>query len=772
MIFGAVGRCIAACVVALALSPLPKDADAAKSAKLAHPGVPALDPRDETEIIGKGTSKPLHADSQGNWTVGPALVGLDKVDKAGNWWLSGHADAVSQDGFVRARVSMASADSGGLAVRAKIERTGKLAQFHGYVIGPHKGRLEIRRQQGGASTTLVGGPALSCKGSCLLEIAVWMVGPHLVVKAYDGATMKELASLVASDATMPTGAIGLRYNGDGEFKCQGLWLRKANTPLPPRAGALGRLRYLAVPAALAEQVVDIDAKIVSRTDSTVVIQLTAEGKEALLRRIPTAQEIFADEPREFSDPAFRAAAVQPVVPTPTGFVLNSSYKDSAITEALLRAYAKRFADFGTLVEIGRSRQGRPLLALRIHAGPTPPDAVPQVLINGTHHGVELAALEFALDGCAYLLENAATDDEVKRWLTQLTVWCVPLVNPDGNDVYMHVSHHGGRKNGRDTDGNGRVDPTDGVDLNRNYPYRWHSLGEGASHSDHRRAWYRGPRAASEPETQAMMRLADAQRFVASVSFHTAANAILVPYTIPQAPDPEPNEAWKIGELMAQRAGVQVNGRLLTVKRRLYAVDGVDQDWHRAAHGTSAFLVEGTLTNPGNDKLRKMVEATRGTWMGLLERTVQGPGLWGRVRTAQGQPIVAEVRVRQVALKDGERWTSRCQDGRFGRLLAATGPHTVDAIDADGGVVATAEVEVAAGQLTSVELVVNSALPATSCSRPDLCSIDSLCAAERKNCATAGLARFCRIDGKCVERGTQSPMGRCEPDRDPWVWTAS
>ncbi len=735
-------------------------------------GVPALDPRDETPIVAKAVAKPVAAETAGAWSQQPGQVVLDKVEKAGAWWLAAHGEGPLQDGFVRGRIAFDGKDAAGLAVRAKVERIDKLTFFHGYVVGPSKGRLEIRRVQGGASTTLAAGATVGCKSTCSLEIAVWMVGPHLAAQFFDGETLKPLGSLVASDAALPSGLFGVRHQGGQPMACRGLWVRKANTPLPPRAGALGRMRYLAVPAGQLAVLDDLDTKVVSRSESEAIVQTGSAGKEAVLRRLPEAREVFADEPLSFRDASFRAAAAKPVVPTPTGFVTDASYKDPAMTEALLRAYAQRFPKVAQLVEIGKSRQGRSIWALKLHHGGQPEDAVPQVLINGAHHGVELAALEFAIDGCAYLAEHAETDPEVSDWLQRLTVWCVPLVNPDGNHLYVHVSKHGGRKNGRDTDGNGRPDPTDGVDLNRNYPYRWHTLGEGASHSDPRRAWYRGPRAGSEPETQTMLRLADDRRFLTSVSFHTQANAILVPYTIPQAPDPEPNEAWSIAEAMAQRAGPQVNGRHFTVKRRLYPVDGVDQDWHRAAHGTSAFLVEGTLTNPGMERLRKMVVATRGTWMGLLQRTLAGPGLWGRVRDSQGRPVSAEIRVRQVATKDGERWTSRCQDGRFGRMLPATGSFDVDVVGADGKTLATQKVEVGSAGLAQVELTIAGAQPATSCSRADLCAVDSLCAAETGSCAVAGPARFCRIDGRCVARGSQSPAGRCNPDRDPWTWSST
>ena len=64
-----------------------------------------------------------------------------------------------------------------------------------------------------------------------------------------------------------------------------------------------------------------------------------------------------------------------------------------------------------------------------------------------------------------------------------------------------------RKNTRDNNGSGGFDSGDGVDINRNYPYKWGSC-NGSSGS----TWaqdYRGTAPASEPETQVMMDLVKA-----------------------------------------------------------------------------------------------------------------------------------------------------------------------------------------------------------------------------------------------------------------------
>jgi len=57
----------------------------------------------------------------------------------------------------------------------------------------------------------------------------------------------------------------------------------------------------------------------------------------------------------------------------------------------------------------------------------------------------------------------------------------------------------------------------------------------------------------------------------------------------------PNEAWLVAEHVAR--GSRANQpRPLYVLRNLYPVDGTDQDYHRAAHGTVALLFEAAARN--------------------------------------------------------------------------------------------------------------------------------------------------------------------------------
>ena len=126
------------------------------------------------------------------------------------------------------------------------------------------------------------------------------------------------------------------------------------------------------------------------------------------------------------------------------------------------------------VVIGKSAQGRPIKAFRLgERGKT------KVLLIATMHGNE--------DDTRRILMSLRD----RRPIHGLNLWVVPVYNPDG-------LAHGTRKNAR------------GVDLNRNYPYRWADL-DGDYES--------GPRAGSEPETRAMMRFLKRIRPRWIISFH-------------------------------------------------------------------------------------------------------------------------------------------------------------------------------------------------------------------------------------------------------------
>lgn len=348
----------------------------------------------------------------------------------------------------------------------------------------------------------------------------------------------------------------------------------------------------------------------------------------------------------------------------------------------LHALAAAHPERAAIVELGRSRLDQPVLALRITTRPEVDEDEPAVLLTGATHGHELLTVLTALD----VAERLLTEPELARFPAALDVWIVPELDPDGVWTTLYGDARGEGRSGRKNGAGFEPPPSParrGVDLNRNFPYGW---GEAGS-SDDPAAWnHRGPEPASEPETRALMALAERYRFVASISFHTAAGAVLSPYTLDRR-NPEPDLAFAIASELAARSPEAYRAR-----HRLYPVAGTDQDWLFHAYGTVALLVEETRHNPLDPRdVDRTIAGVRPIWEGLLARVLDGPRISGHVRDPDGNPVAARVTVDALVPREGEIWTARPADGRFDRLVpgpgrvrivAATGDAWPDTILAD------------------------------------------------------------------------------------------
>ena len=180
--------------------------------------------------------------------------------------------------------------------------------------------------------------------------------------------------------------------------------------------------------------------------------------------------------------------------------------------------------------IGITHEDREIWAMKISDNPEVDEEEPEVLFDGLHHANEIPSQEVVLGYMEWLCEGYGVNGEATYLVDEREIWFVPCVNPDGSVYNESVYPEGGgmwRKNRRD---NG--DGTYGVDLNRNYPYKWGGAG---SSDDPSSNYYSGPWAGSEPEVQAMMDLMAEHRFVCHCSFHTFASAVWFPWSYTDEP---------------------------------------------------------------------------------------------------------------------------------------------------------------------------------------------------------------------------------------------
>ena len=591
--------------------------------------------------------------------------------KWGTWFPSGPGTTLS-NGTVRLRLRASKKVDAAVLLRASFDENGALVS--GYRVRLKGRSLDISRVKKGRARRVSSQEGVSRWRSGLVELVVTAMGPDIMVQAWDAKKKTFLGAVKARDKTFKAGQVGVasRRGKDSQGRFVLLATREGCERTPSTRGGpnfyltvdKGKVPEGTLPEKM-ETLPGFPRRDVWRADTLGLERLTCAGVK------PHALSL--EEPWKYKDPAYRKwRRFDPKVKDGR-IVLNRSYKNPEMVIATLQKWHELYPELTWLEQIGRSREGREIYAMAIGRRMVEGDDRPTIFINGAHHGNEVLSAEFVLDHIAELLEGAGTDRRVDRWLDNFVVWAVPVVNPDGLHAFLEVSSRTGRKNGHDHNGDGKRSRYEGVDLNRNYPFRWGSLGEKGSRSRKSSVYYRGAEAASEPEVQAVMKLADRERFLAALTYHTGTVAVLAPYTIDGAKDPKVNEAWTIAEELVRTLPRHPQGRDFKVKRNLYPVDGTDQDWHRFAHGTLALLIEGARHTPSVVKKRdRIVKSVRPGMGFLMDRFLDGPSLTVYVVDIEGKPIQAEVRVVEMAPENGEVWKSRCPSGRYDRYLPEVG----------------------------------------------------------------------------------------------------
>src|SRR3954452_7096667 len=208
----------------------------------------------------------------------------------------------------------------------------------------------------------------------------------------------------------------------------------------------------------------------------------------------------------------------------------------------------------TVVHLGASARGRAIDAVHVGGG-----GRADLLVVGCVHGNEPAGIAVTRRLRRTLLKGSAN------------AWLIDDLNPDGHAA-------GTRENGR------------GVDLNRNFPWRWRHLFRRGE------LQYGGPRPASEPETRAALLLIERVRPRISIWFHQPLGLV--------------DESG--GRAGVERRFSRLSGLPL---RQLTRYPGSAVSWEdHALRGSTAFVVE---LPPGRLPARARKRLARGGAGGLL-----------------------------------------------------------------------------------------------------------------------------------------------------------
>jgi carboxypeptidase A2 len=277
---------------------------------------------------------------------------------------------------------------------------------------------------------------------------------------------------------------------------------------------------------------------------------------------------------------------------------------------------------------GNSYEGRPIYVFKIGTGGTKP----VLWIDATLHAREWLATTTAVRIFDHLVTNYGSDNEVTDMLNKYDVWLVPVGNPDGYS-YTWTNTRLYRKNRRPISG------CIGVDLNRNFDFRWCLQGASNNPCDDT---YCGPSGGSEPETQAFQNAiaSAAQRMFALITLHSYGEMWMHPWgnRVNYSPfnpcERAPDHADMYAAAQAAADGIyESSGRRWdygTSCEVIYATTGATDDWTKGAQGVKyAFNPElrGTnfIVNPS-----QIEPSFQEVWKGTVRMAqkieeIEGPG---------------------------------------------------------------------------------------------------------------------------------------------------
>ena len=298
------------------------------------------------------------------------------------------------------------------------------------------------------------------------------------------------------------------------------------------------------------------------------------------------------------------------------------------------------------------------------------------------------SVEVPLDTIDTLLNGYGTDAKVTHWVDSNEIYVMPMFNVDGsNQVFTNDNMW--RKNTKGCSASGKCASGTGVDVNRNYPYQWNAC-QGSS-TDKSADDYHGTAAASEVETQAMM------KFVGDVSAPSSTFRIT---RIPRSCfGPTAATASRPRSRLCSRRSATRWPTLLpsddspsqkytagTPWETLYSTDGDDMSWMYHTYGVYAYAIEINGNNEGFQPSfatwrTKTVNKLRPAWELLLDR-VDGSGVRGVIADV---PANAQVTV-------GTQTRAVNPDGTF-HFITQPGTFTVT-VTAPGHTTYTQKVTVA------------------------------------------------------------------------------
>lgn len=243
------------------------------------------------------------------------------------------------------------------------------------------------------------------------------------------------------------------------------------------------------------------------------------------------------------------------------------------TQDTLQALAARYPAICTLFSLGLTPQGRALWCLKISDNPGPTEDEPACFFNAATHAREPLGTSCCVAFAARILSEYGIDSSSTWLVDNREIFIVPVMNPDG---YVYNSDSGGAESNWRKNRRSPTPPDIGVDLNRNYGYKWGYSNFGSS----ARPWddtYRGPAPFSEPETQMIRDFLATYQPRTCMDIHTYGQYNLYPWGYAGVQPPDQAMLQEVVDTFRtnNRYPASLTGQVYST---IYPCNGMSVDW--------------------------------------------------------------------------------------------------------------------------------------------------------------------------------------------------
>lgn len=238
--------------------------------------------------------------------------------------------------------------------------------------------------------------------------------------------------------------------------------------------------------------------------------------------------------------------------------------------------------------IGKSLMNKEIPCLKIGKGEK------KIFLSGAYHGLEYLTAAFLMKFISnytvkYMTETKYYGYDVSKLYENVTLYIVPMVNPDGVDIAINglditnefhrrlISMVGIHSFNQVWQANAR-----GVDINHNFDAKWQMVIDKPSPTK-----YGGEYAESEPETKAVAEFIRSEKFEMLLAFHSQGKEIYYDFDGMTG-----EKSYELAKKMAEESGYAVSVPTGT------ASFGGCKDWFIKEFGKDGFTVEiGQGQNP-------------------------------------------------------------------------------------------------------------------------------------------------------------------------------